>query len=237
MIGEFLEISLASADPLESLAFWQRAGFVQAPVGGAWAHPYAVLTDGRIHLGIHRRELTGPALCFVCPKLVDRLPAFEALGIGFEFMRFGSDRFNEAGFLDPDGQLVCLVEARTFSRAPDAPERSAFGWFGEYRMPVRSAQETARYWERLGFLAAPHAHARDAQLLAATGINLGAHEDRRLRAPTLAFYDEGMGARVERLQEQGIEIKRVTRDRSGAFESAELVSPEGLAILLLEGQL
>lgn len=237
MLGEFLELSLTAPDPLESLAFWQRAGFVSETVGGAWRHPYAVLTDGRIHVGIHKHELSAPALTFVCHGLRERVEALEAIGVEFEFIHLGADRFNELGFLDPDGHLVRLVEARTFSLAPDAPEHSRFGWFGEYRLPVRSAVESAKYWERIGLLCAPHGRLPDARLLACTGFNLGVHEDRALRAPALAFYDEGMGARVERLVESGLEVGRVRRARDGSFESAELVSPEGLTILLLEGHL
>jgi len=237
MIGEFLELALPSADPLESLAFWQRAGFVQANVGGARPHPYAVLTDGRIHIGIHQSELSAPALCFVCPELLKRVPALEAFGIEFEALNLDSLKFNEAVFRDPDDQAVHLLEARTFSRAIDPPERSTFGWFGEYRMPVADALASARYWERFGFLAAPHSRARHAQLLAATGINLGAHEDRRLRAPALTFYDDGLGARIERLLERGIAARKLTRASDGTLEQAELVSPEGLTIQLIEGHL
>lgn len=237
IVGEFLELSLVSDDPVESLAFWQRAGFVSEPVGGAWRHPYAALTDGRIHVGVHKLAPAAPTLTFVCHGLRDKVAPLEALGIELDYVHLGGDRFNELGFVDPDGHPVRLVEARTFSTAPDAPELSRFGWFGEYRMPVRSATDSARYWERLGLLCAPHARHDDAQLLACTGFNLGAHEDRALRTPALAFYDEGMGARVERLVESGLEVGRVRRARDGSFESAEVVSPEGLTILLLEGHL
>lgn len=237
MLGEFLELSLASADPLESYTFWQRIGFASAPVGGAWRHPYAALTDGRIHVGVHRAELTGPTLTFVRPNLLDLVPRLEALGIELVFCRLGGDEFNQIGFEDPDQQMICVVEARTFSPHPEPPAQSRLGWFGEYRMPVRSAPDSAVFWERLGFMAAPHARDRDARLLAATGINLGAHEERALRAPALAFYEEGIGARLDALRESGIEPQRVTRSRVGAIERAEIVTPEGLTLLLIEGQL
>ena len=169
MLGEFLELSLTAPEPLESLAFWQKAGFVSETVGGAWRHRYAALTDGRIHIGIHDHALASPALTFVCHGLRDKVAALEALGIEFEFIHLGADRFNELGFLDPDGHLVRLVEARTFSAAADVPEHSRFGWFGEFRLPVRSAAESARYWEQLGLLCAPHARLTDARLLSCTG--------------------------------------------------------------------
>lgn len=237
MIGEFLELSLPTPDPIESYAFWQRVGFATVPVGGAWRHAYASLTDGRVHVGIHQADLAGPTLTFVRPRLLDLVPQLEAAGIELEFCRLGGDEFNQIGFKDPDEQMVCVVEARTFSPHPEPPSQSRLGWCGEYRMPVRSAAATAAFWERLGFLAGPHARHRDAQLLAATGINLGAHEERALRAPALAFYEEGIGARLDRLRESGIEPKRVTRSREGAIARAEIVTPEGLTLLLVEGHL
>jgi len=97
--------------------------------------------------------------------------------------------------------------------------------------------ESAAFWERLGFLAGPHGRHDDARLLAATGINLGAHEERALRAPALAFYEEGVGARLDRLRESGIEPKRVTRTREGAIARAEVETPEGFTLLLVEGHL
>ena len=237
MLGEFLELSLPSSDPMESYAFWQRVGFASTLVGGAWRHPYAALTDGRIHVGIHQAELAGPTLTFVRPRLLELVPQLEALGIELDFVRLGGHEFNQIGFKDPDEQMVCVVEARTFSPHPEPPVQSRLGWFGEYRMPVRSATDSAKSWERLGFLAAPHSRAPDAQLLAATGINLGAHEERALRGPALAFYEEGIGARLDRLRESGVEPKRITRSREGVIERAEIISPEGLTLLLIEGHL
>lgn len=237
MIGEFLELSVPTRDPMASYAFWQRVGFASVPVGDAWRHPYASLTDGRVHVGVHQCDLEGPTLTFVRPRLLELVPLLEAAGIELEACRLGGDEFNQLRFRDPDEQRVQVVEARTFSPHPEPPPQSRLGWCGEYRMPVRSVADSARFWERLGFLAAPHARHRDARLLAATGINLGAHEERALRAPALAFYEDGIGARLDRLLESGIEPKRVTRTREGAIERAELVSPEGLSLLLVEGQL
>ena len=53
MLGRFLEVSVHAPDILESLAFYERLGFTQAPVGETWSHPYAVVTDGRLFIGLH----------------------------------------------------------------------------------------------------------------------------------------------------------------------------------------
>ena len=65
MLGRFLEVSVRSSDIPESLAFYESLGFVQAPVSDAWSHPYAVVTDGRLAIGLHAREFDAPSLTWV----------------------------------------------------------------------------------------------------------------------------------------------------------------------------
>ena len=59
MLGRFLEYSIATPDIRASLEFYAKLGFSQAEVGEAWPHPYAVVTDGRICLGLHQHSRPG----------------------------------------------------------------------------------------------------------------------------------------------------------------------------------
>ena len=78
MIGRFLEISVHAPDTLASLEFYEALGFSQAATGEAWPYPYAVVTDGRLGIGLHQRELPqSPLLSFVLPDLHRRLDALE----------------------------------------------------------------------------------------------------------------------------------------------------------------
>jgi len=70
VLGRFLEFSLATPDIQASLDFYSRVGFSQADVGEAWQHPYAVVTDGRICLGLHQQALPAPTMTFVKPDLL-----------------------------------------------------------------------------------------------------------------------------------------------------------------------
>jgi len=54
VLGRFLEFSLATPDIRASLDFYTGLGFSSADVGDAWPHPYAVVTDGRICLGLNK---------------------------------------------------------------------------------------------------------------------------------------------------------------------------------------
>src|SRR5882724_7201887 len=151
MLGDFLEISLTTSDMLASLDFYQKLGFMEAPVRDTWKHPYTVVTDGRLYLGLHARDAPSPALSFALPELRRHLPELEALGIEFEFCNIELHRFNEVGFLDPDGGLVALLEARTYSPVhPSQVKDTLCGYFLEYRLPVRDVAATLAFWESLG---------------------------------------------------------------------------------------
>ena len=114
MLGRVLEVSLQAPDVPASLAFYESLGFVQATVGDTWSHAYAVVTDGRLFLGLHAREFAAPALTWVQPELAAHVPRLEALGIEFAFSRLGDDTLHEIAFADPAGQVIRIVEARTF---------------------------------------------------------------------------------------------------------------------------
>src|SRR5579871_4479807 len=139
MLGRFLEVSLPAPRTLESWQFYQSLGFASATVGEIWAHRYAVVTDGRITLGLHDAPLEGPTLSYVLPDLARHLGGLGHAGIRFDSQVLGDDAFNEARFATPAGQHARLVEARTFS-PPEGARPSALGWFEEYaiRLPPRA---------------------------------------------------------------------------------------------------
>jgi catechol 2,3-dioxygenase-like lactoylglutathione lyase family enzyme len=124
VLGRFLELSLATPDIQASLDFYVKLGFSQAEVGDAWPHPYAVVTDGRVHLGLHQAEIPAPSMTFVKPDLLKHLGALESLGVEFEFRRLGNDVFNEVGWLDPSGRPI--------------EEAIAFQWVGTTRYSGRT---------------------------------------------------------------------------------------------------
>jgi hypothetical protein len=169
MLGSFLEISLWSRDIAASVAFWERLGFGHGLVGDTWRHRYAVLSDGRAVLGLHDYEFDSPSLTWVRPELAGALPAFAALGIRLDFAKTGQDEFNEAGFHDPAGHVVTLLEARTWSPAYEFRRPGPLGHFREYRYPARDPVATVEFWERLGLIADP---AEDGPRAIARGINL-----------------------------------------------------------------
>lgn len=195
-VGRFLEFSIATPDIRASLSFYGKLGFSQAEVGDAWTHPYAVVSDGRIVIGLHQHPEFVSSLTFVKPDLLKHLRAFAQLGLTFEFRRLGNDVFNELGWLDCDGHLIRLVEARTFSPSKRSPtERSACGYFSELALPAAARDTAKAQWERLGFVGVDEdADALPHVSCTSDTLELGLYDPAHVREPTLLFEVDDLDA-------------------------------------------
>ena len=236
MLGRFLEISVHAPAIRESLAFYEALGFVQASVGEAWPHPYAVVTDGRACIGLHAAALPLPALTFVLPNLARSLEQLRARGVTFEQELLGNEVFNQVWFRDPSGHLVSVWEARTFSPLTLEPGYlGACGYFSEYGIPTRDAQRSCEFWEPLGFVALEAETSPFPRTpLTSELLNLGLYRSRALRQPVLTFEDADMATRLARLRERGFQLSDAMPDSLDDQCNAVLVAPEGTQLLLLQ---
>jgi hypothetical protein len=239
MLGRFLEISVEARDVRESLEFYESLGFVQAKVGETWTHPYAVVTDGRLYLGLHAKAPATPVLTYVHPNLLRHVDRLRTLPLEFEQEQFGSDEFNRVLFRDPASNLaIQILEARTFSPpAMDESIASACGYFAELGLPAKDFASAGAFWEPLGFVAW-EAETQPFPRLSLTSdhLNLGLYNSRALRVPTLTFQEPGMSARIEQLASRGYTLSEEMPDALTAGENAVLTAPEGTRLLLLTAQ-
>ena len=237
MPGRFHEISVATADIRAAVDFYEQLGFTQAPTTDTWPHPYGVLTDGRLFIGLHQRRAPSPALTFVQPNLARHVAELERRGIDLTRRHTGEEVFNEIGFSDPFGQAVTVIEARTFSPVDrDPAEVSRCGYFGEFSMPVVDFDAAREFWEPLGFVATdesddPYAHLT----LTSDRLDIAFHRPRTADVPLLVFRDPAMPARIEQLRSLEVPLAREVPRGLDARRNAMLESPDGLTLLLLEG--
>lgn len=235
MLGRFLEYSIATPDIRASLEFYLKLGFSQAQVGEAWPHPYAVVTDGRICLGLHGEFIPAPSTTFVKPDLLRHLSELERLALHFEFRRLGNDVFNELGWLDPCGHLIRLVEARTFSPAKRrATDSSLCGYFLEIALPAPDRAAAKEFWEKFGFVGmeepdAPLPHVS----CTSDSVNLGLYDPAHLRGPTLLFDAGDVGGTLARLAEAGVTPTGQVPLPLRQLPATVLTAPEGTHLLLL----
>ena len=233
MLGRFLEISVHAPDVPASLEFYESIGFVQATVGDAWDYPYAVVTDGRLHLGLHAREFESPALSWVQPGLAGHAARLRDLGIEPEFERFGEEALHTLGFRDPSGQMITLLEARTYSPpALPATHASRLGYFEEFGLPTADLERAQAFWDALGFVSFDPERVPFTRIIAAhRDLNVGLY-DADLRRPVLTFSDPAMAARIAELREKGHRfVERLPRGMDPR-QNALLEAPEGTWLLL-----
>jgi catechol 2,3-dioxygenase-like lactoylglutathione lyase family enzyme len=236
MIGRFLEVSVHAPDVLASLEFYERLGFTQLATGEAWSYPYAVVTDGRLAIGLHRRELPqSPLLTFVLPELFEHVDQIERLGIEFLTRRLGGDVFNEASFETPGGHVVRLLEARTFSPSQREPAAtSRLGWFEEVSLPVDDIKAAGDFWERLGFASVEEGEDPLPHIgLTSDSLNVALVDSGTLGRPALTFTDAGMAGRVRALRDTGIDFARRLPAGLDPAHHGLLVAPEGTQLLLV----
>ena len=236
MLGRFLEYSVATLDIRASLDFYTRLGFSQAEVGETYTHPYAVVTDGRICIGLHQAALPAPSMTFVKPELFKQLSALENLGIEFEFQHLGNDVFNEVGWFDASGELIKLVEARTFSPSKRASnDTSHCGYFLEIALPTADRTAANMLWENFGFVGIDEPEGRLPHIACTSDtIEIGLYDPADLRRACLRFEVDDVGGAISHLAEQGIstsgELPRALRGAPAGM----LAAPEGTLLLITE---
>lgn len=223
--GRFLELSVPTTDILRSLGFYRALGFAELTTGDIRRHHYAVVTDGAIAIGLHAGGTGEIALCFVRPNLAKQVAALEAAGHIFELRKLGADDFHEAALRNPDGQLILMLEARTFSPGlPDEEVAPLIGRCTQIRLGCRDVGTARAFWEQAGFLAADSPEEGSVRLTA-PGLTLGLYESARATAPELRFEGAREKSVFKALAAKGLHL-------SAATAGAVLKSPEGLQLVL-----
>jgi catechol 2,3-dioxygenase-like lactoylglutathione lyase family enzyme len=234
MLGQFHEISITTPDIRASVEFYERLGFSHCLTGDTWPHPYGVLTDGRVFLGLHQYRFPSPSVTCVRADIARHASEFTALGITLAFAKTGDDCFNEIGFRDPAGQMITILEARTwFPTERDAASTTLCGHFSEFSLPCTDFDGVAAFWEQLGFVAldieeTPWLH----RPITGNGLSLALHRPRTLDQPMLVFAAADMPTRLAALAAAGIARSEELPRGLDPAHNALLFAPEGTPLLL-----
>jgi len=218
----FLELSIPTPDIAASLDFYLGLGFSELTTTDARDYPYVVVTDGRIAIGLHARELAGPALSFVQPNVANWARQLQAAGFDLEQQRLGLDDFHEFTLAGPDGHRVTVVEAATFS-APQIQSAPApvIGPSAHIELGCRDLLECLEFWRVAGLDSVDEQEPDSASAtldLAAPALRLRLARD-GAAMPRLRF-DSGNSADLQQAKERlGLRMP----NRAGRWE---LTAPE-----------
>ena len=239
MLGRFHEISIQTKDIRASVEFYERLGFSQAETGETWTHPYGVLTDGRIFLGLHQIAFDSPALSFVHADVARYAAQLAAQGVKLVYQRIAEHEFHTVGLKDPTGQMLVVLEARTYSPLLRGPERTPLcGYFEEYSIPSTDFAQARTFWEPLGFVATEETEQPYLHLpLTSDHLDIAFHRPRTLDRPMLVFRDRGMRERLAQLRDLEIGTWLAPPAGLDAKTNAILEAPEGTALLFLDEDL
>jgi catechol 2,3-dioxygenase-like lactoylglutathione lyase family enzyme len=234
MFGRFLELAIATADIAASVQFYERLGFVQVPTNDAWSHRYGVLTDGRIHIGLHEREMPSPSICFVLPELVQARARLTAAGIEPELARLGEDELHQLRLRDPGGFPILLLEARTYSPAEPPRAESICGYFSQLSIPESDFAGAREFWERAGFVALeevdePYPH----MPLTSDRLDLAFHKPRLFDAPLLVFECGEWPPQRARLNAAGIALSPELPRGQDRLRCGLIEAPEGTLLWMI----
>ena len=232
MLGQYLEFSVRAPDIIESLAFYRTLGFSELESGDVWPHKYAVVSDGKLCIGLHDREFEYPALTFVHRDLARHARAMSDHGFDFNLLKIDTDEFNELGFSDRDGNMISMIEARTFTPPAEEIEKSICGEWFELSLPAKDAMRAGRFWAPLApamieLREEPTPHLR----FDAAGMPLGLSEHSALRVPAPCFVCDDLSSILADVERYGLRI-----DTNPRYESsfASIEAPEGTTLYIFE---
>lgn len=233
MFGRFLELAIATPDIAASVQFYERLGFVQLPTSDAWPHRYGVLSDGRLHLGLHECAIPSPAVCFVLPELAHSLARLQAAHIEPELARLGEEGLNELRLRDPGGNALMLLEARTYS--PGAPSsESLCGYFSHLSLPEPDFKPARAFWELGGFVALPALKLPYPHVpLTSDHLDLAFHRQRTFEAPLLVFECADLARARDALEALGAPLSRELPRGVAAAAGVSFEAPEGTRLWVL----
>lgn len=229
--GHFLELSIPTGDIQASLDFYRRLGFAEIETGEIRSYYYAVVTDGKIAIGLHGSGPEEPAIAFVRQNLAGHVHDLEEAGINLIFQELGFERFHEVGFYSPDGHLVRMMEARTFSPAgPETSPAPTIGQLAEISLRSRDFERSISFWQQRGFIV-------DADddtpgdighvPMIAPGISIGLRDDLRWPEPALRFEAKNIAPIIDELDQKGISVMRIG-------DGVVVTAPEGTRLMLIE---
>ncbi|HEY3731330.1 MAG TPA: hypothetical protein VGL28_08750 [Steroidobacteraceae bacterium] len=235
MFGRFLELGIATPDIASSVLHYERLGFSQLITGDAFSHRYGVLSDGRVPLGLHQRDMPSPTLTFVLPQLWLAQQGLRERRFVPEMAQFGEDALHQLRLRDPGGHAITLLEARTYSPADRGVHAASLcGYFSHLSLPQPDFHSARDFWERAGFVALQQEAAPFAHLpLTSDHLDLAFHAPQIFDAPLLIFECADLTAVRSRLSAlnvpMAVRLPRGMDPRAGVL----LQAPEGTAALVL----
>ncbi len=239
-LGENLEIALSVNDLETSLAFYKQLGYSQFSDPFAEPHPWLVLSDGDIHLGLHQYEQPSPALVYFSNQFKQVVDYLRRRDIPLIDKMEMEGQLISVAFRDPNGQHIGVVDLMGAQiPVPPIEHSTHMGKFGEFSIPTRDLQVSLEFWRQFGFEASEYSDPYPWGILRDGVITIGLHQSTEpdFNESTITYFDPAMHKRVHDLQDRGIALWFGESDEDGSIRNAGIRSPDGQRFYLFEGEI
>lgn len=259
-LGRYLELSLSVVDLANSLSFYERLGLEKVD-GNEQPYPWAIVSDGTLHLGLHQQAFASPTLNYFSTfplrgqtgvswrtmllRMLDiNLDPVEEVGDNYGYL--SHQRSITTGFTTPEGQPVILADMKHPIKEYAAPDykipirkfMTECHAFGELTLRSQDVSASVAYWKRLGFECLAGAETPYPWATMSDGkIRLGLHQTTRFTQPAISYFRADMPERLEQLHQQGFSFISERKDAQGRRIGALIQSPDGQPILLFTGRI
>lgn len=251
-LGPKIEISLSVTNLSKSLRFYAKLGFEKVD-GGEKPYPWAVVSDGQFHLGLHQREFSSPTLSYFGRILADRMAYLPKLGVRLNHIQklgpiiqgmqnrelLFRVKFLTAEFESPEGQRVLLADVSSDAATTPAGRKffSKYEALVEISLKTKDVNVSVAYWKQLGFECVREGDQPYPWAVVSDGlIRLGFHQTTKLTQPTITYFVPDMPERLKRLRRKGVKFKAEQKDKQGRRVGAVIESPDGQRFFLFTGE-
>jgi hypothetical protein len=220
---KFLEFSIPCRDVGESLAWYLQLGFTELETGDIRTHHYAVVSDGDFCIGLHDGNHASVGLSFVRPDVASHVRHEQLAGNTFSYARLGVEEFNEAAQIDPDGTLMVMLEARTFSSGIKSTQLIPLtGQLEQIALPCMRLDDALNFWQRYNFIVVESGVAGTAELHS-PDVTLQLREG--TRHPELHFRPIDYAASLQAMEQTNTALQPANNGYC-------LTSPEGTRLVI-----
>ena len=250
-LGQAVEITLSVTDLNQSLEFYKQLGLDKVE-GDETPYPWAVVSDGMLHLGLQQRPFSSPMLTYFSTYMPDQLDALQKIGIPLEQVQRESkisgmqagellkrEFMIAAEFETPDGHRVALI-SQNFEVTPNL-KRNFFAscdQFGELSFRTEDVDAAVAEWQRFGFERVAQKDKPYPWAMVTDGlIRLGLHQTTTFSRPTISYFAPNMSDRLAQLRQVGVQFIVEHKDKKGRCVGAALRSPDGQPFFLFTGQI
>ena len=226
-LGTYAELKLATKALTASIDFFAMLGFRK--LGDD------VITDGSINIRLAEERFASPTLSYAGSDMSAILSLTNP-----RKQKGQPDTMTHGEFTSPNNLRVTITSEKSKVRMPvGTPTKrkpiSKLGEFGEFTIPVKDVAKAVLFWAKVGFeplhiAKIPYPYA----ILSDGLIVVGLHQTYDIPNPTITYFAQDMGKRINEVEQNGISIQSLSGN-ADTIENATFTSPDGQRFFLFKG--